>query len=223
MIPNTIHFIWMTKEAARMDDPIPEEVRDQIFRWHHHAADCAIRCWSWADFEDLMDDPEGQRTIDLIRACRLNAMKADIMRLAIIARLGGIWSDVKNRPRIDLRGQLPLHEKLFIAEHWPIPQKADTTGFYSNSFFGAEADNGFINATLDFALDKVAARAAEDSIPWITGGGVFTRLSKRDSMEQPYPIRADVAWQEWIQRVGMEYNKGGKHWSERQKSEPLYA
>lgn len=223
MIPNTIHFIWTTRESPRADDPIPAEVGQHLLAWHHAASNCALRCWSWADFEDLMSDAQGRRIIDLIRTCRLQAMKADVMRLAILSRLGGIWSDVKNRPRIDLSRHLPLTEKLFIAEHWPIPQKPNTTGFYSNSFFGAEPDNAFINATLDFALEKVAARSAEDSIPWLTGGGVFTRIAKRGTSGQPYAVKADLCWTDWIQRVGMEYNKGGKHWSERQKTEPLYA
>lgn len=74
MIPNTIHFIWMTKEAARIDDPIPDEVRDQIFRWHHHAADCAIRCWGWAEFEALERvDPAGWDGLQQARTALVRA------------------------------------------------------------------------------------------------------------------------------------------------------
>lgn len=224
MIPNTIHFIWTTTNAPRAKDPIPDEVQRQFIAWSKSAPDCTLRVWSWTDFEDLMSaDAKGRGILDLTRSCRLPAMRADLMRLAIVSRAGGIWSAVKNRPRTSLRGRLPLHVPLFIAEHWPIPQKPVTTGFYCNHFFGAVPDHPFINAALDFALAKVATRATDDSIAGLTGGGVFTRIAKRGTHGQPHAINSKTCWQDWLQRVGMEYNKGGKHWSERQKTEPLYA
>lgn len=223
LIPNTVHFIWMTQQAERADDPLPEEVGEQILRWHQYASNCSVRCWSWGDFADLMaGDKDGKRIIELVNSCKMHAMKADIMRLIIISRLGGIWSDVKNQPLIDMKPLIPLDCSLFIAEHWPIEQKPDTTDFFSNSFFGAEKDNPFINACIDFALDKVESKFDDASITSITGGGVFTRLAKRDSSLDLVRITSDQCWNNWLKRTPMKYNAGDLHWSKRQKTESIY-
>ncbi|MEO3479092.1 glycosyltransferase [Phaeobacter sp. CAU 1743] len=213
----------MTGQLSRLEDPLPDEVEERLDEWRRLNSSLEIVCWSWEDFRDLVSvDEEGRRVLAAVQSCRLIAMKSDIMRLEILRRLGGVWSDMKNKPQFDFISELPLKQDGFLVEHWPFPKKQDTRNFFSNSLFGCAPQNGFISESLQFSLERVEEKASGETIPFLTGGGVFTRLFKRDPAGVAAVVKADVCWGGWIVRKAMSYNAGSKHWSVRQKTEPLY-
>ena len=223
LIPRVVHFIWMTGELSRLEDPLPNEVESRLNEWRQLNSSLDVTCWSWEDFRDLVSvDEEGRRVLAAVQSCRLIAMKSDIMRLEILRRLGGVWSDMKNKPQFDFISEIPWGEDVFLVEHWPFPKKQDTHNFFSNSLFGCVSRNEFISDSLRFALGRVEERSSDETIPFLTGGGVFTRLFKRNPTKVTAVVNADMCWGGWILRKAMSYNSGSKHWSVRQKNEPLY-
>lgn len=218
-VPKKLHFLWTTGEAARTDDPVSAEVAVQIGLWRGFFPDFGIQVWSWAECADLLDDDDGREVLDLIRRCRFTAMKSDLLRLAILSREGGIWSDVKNRPLRAFGGEVP--GPAFLAEHFPLPSRPDLTGHLCNSFLGAEAGHPFIGRALDLALANVRNRAT-GSVFDLTGGGIFKRLAYRNDPALPPALPWRLCWGDWMTRTGMSYNAGALHWSQRQKVDPLY-
>lgn len=219
-IPRMIHLMWTTKECDRDGDPLPAEVADRVALFRRMLPDAQVVCWSWADVEDLLDDTEGQRILKAARSCTLTAMRVDLLRLAIVHRVGGIWSDMKNRPLCDFTRHLPA-EGPVLCEHFPTPAQPDPMGKLCNSFFAARPGDAFLELALTTALQTVEARQA-GSVFDLTGGGLFNRLRRGWTGPELQVLPLRPVWTQWLRRTQMGYNAGDLHWSVRQKTEPLY-
>jgi mannosyltransferase OCH1-like enzyme len=80
-ISRTIHQIWIGP------DPLPEDHRGWIETWRRHHPNWEHRLWTE---EDLPDDPIRPEVLDRLRA---PVERADILRLEILYRHGGIYVD----------------------------------------------------------------------------------------------------------------------------------
>jgi hypothetical protein len=81
MIPRTIHHIWIGP------DPLPEDHRPWIESWRHHHPTWEHRLWTE---ENLPDDPIRPEILERLRA---PVERADILRLEILYRFGGVYVD----------------------------------------------------------------------------------------------------------------------------------
>jgi inositol phosphorylceramide mannosyltransferase catalytic subunit len=80
-IPRTIHQIWIGP------DPLPEDHRGWIETWRTHHPEWEHRLWTE---DDLPDDPIRPEVLDRMR---MPVERADILRLEILYRQGGVYVD----------------------------------------------------------------------------------------------------------------------------------
>lgn len=219
-----IHFIWFTGPYARNDDMLPNEVAVQLNCWAETHPHLTIKCWSWSDCTQLLSDPEGQRIMNCVKACRFPAMQADILRLAILYRQGGIWSDIKNQPRCSFINPSLCSNDLVLAEHFPLEQRPDPMGKLCNSFFICTRGHNFIRLVLNNAITNVEERRL-GGVFGLTGGSLFDYWAGKTSIKNAdgtVILDHITLWSRFIKRVAMSYNKGEMHWSRRQKNESVY-
>lgn len=81
MIPRVIHQIWIGP------DPLPEEHRGWIETWTRHHPQWEHRLWTE---ENLPEDPNRPEILERLRA---PVERADILRLEILYRHGGVYVD----------------------------------------------------------------------------------------------------------------------------------
>jgi inositol phosphorylceramide mannosyltransferase catalytic subunit len=81
MVPRTIHHIWLGP------DPLPAEQRPWIESWKRHHPQWEFRLWTE---EDLPEDPIRPEILERLRA---PVERADILRLEILYRHGGLYLD----------------------------------------------------------------------------------------------------------------------------------
>jgi mannosyltransferase OCH1-like enzyme len=81
LIPKTIHHIWIGP------DPLPEDHGPWIESWKVHHPDWEHRLWTE---ENLPEDPIRPEILERLRA---PVERADILRLEILYRHGGVYAD----------------------------------------------------------------------------------------------------------------------------------
>jgi inositol phosphorylceramide mannosyltransferase catalytic subunit len=81
VIPRTIHHIWIGPE------PLPEDHRRWIETWRRHHPKWEHRLWTE---ENLPEDPIRPEVLDRLR---VPVERADILRLEILYRHGGLYVD----------------------------------------------------------------------------------------------------------------------------------
>lgn len=88
-IPRTIHQIWLGPS-------VPDEVSEFHETWRHHHPGWEYKLWGDGDFAWL-------KNVELFNAAGPAAIKADIARLEILCRYGGLYvdSDVECHRSID--------------------------------------------------------------------------------------------------------------------------
>jgi mannosyltransferase OCH1-like enzyme len=81
VIPRTIHHIWIGP------DPLPDAYQPWIASWKHHHPDWSHRLWTE---ENLPEDPIRPEVCERLRH---PVERADILRLEILFRHGGVYVD----------------------------------------------------------------------------------------------------------------------------------
>jgi hypothetical protein len=81
MIPRTIHHIWIGP------DPLPDDHKPWIESWKRHHPDWEFRLWTE---DNLPEDPVRPEILERLRA---PVERADILRLEILYRHGGVYLD----------------------------------------------------------------------------------------------------------------------------------
>jgi hypothetical protein len=133
VIPRIFHQIWLGP------DPFPKDYVAYRETWRRHHPEWELRLWT----ED--DLPEGLRRPEAAERLRAPAERADILRLELLWRFGGVYADVDIEC---LRPIDPLIDEveLFIGLAKP--------GRVNNALLGAVADHPL----LDRALNEVRPR-----------------------------------------------------------------
>ena len=158
-----------------------------------------------------------------MQVCRFPTMQANLVRLVLILKFGGFWSDLKNVVLRPFLQEVAAH-KLVLVEHQPMPDPRPP-GYLTNSFFGAEAGHPFLKTCLEEAILGIKRRE-EGSLSKITGlvlmNRLYTQPEQATRLGEYLFLEQETAWRHNMKRVGASYQRGGKHWSEMQKGKSLY-
>jgi mannosyltransferase OCH1-like enzyme len=221
-IPRLVHQLWIDPSGSNRN--LPQDVHFNVRRWQelHPAFMCMV--WSLPDLEPMLKNVAGLNIWSSMRHLRFPAMQADVVRLALIFQYGGFWSDLKNCPLRPFLGYLIDKPSAIFVEHWPTSSQPSPAGYICNAFFGAERQNSFIFACLKQAHENIRPRPRM-LVFEMTGGGLIQRIRRRCGTDCRKGVRVlshrDV-WNVLMKRTAASYNVGNRHWSFRQKREPLY-
>jgi hypothetical protein len=128
VIPRILHFIWIGP------DPLPADQRPWIESWKRHHPDWEHRIWTE---ENLPEDPIRPEIAELLRA---PVERADILRLEILYRHGGVYLDT------DLECLRPLDAVLEGQDFVGVCHKP---GRITNTAIAAEAGHPLLERALE--------------------------------------------------------------------------
>jgi mannosyltransferase OCH1-like enzyme len=148
LIPRIFHQIWVGA------DPLPPEYARYSQTWADHHPDWELRLWTEGSLPDGLRRPEAAERL------RAPAERADILRLEVVWRFGGVYMDADFEC---LRSIEPLIEDagFFIGHAKP--------GRVNNALFGAVAGHPI----LDRALDEIRPREVYGQNPKEATGPKF--------------------------------------------------
>ena len=156
-VPHTIHQIWLGPE------PLPDLHRPWIDSWRRHHPGWEHRLWTE---DDLPDDPVRPEILDRLRA---PVERADILRLEILLRHGGIYADT------DLECLGPVDELVEGEEFVAVCLKP---GRVTNTFIAAAAGHPLLERALHELkpMDVYWTTTARESIKEGAGPPLLRRL-----------------------------------------------
>lgn len=223
MIPKSLHAFWTPPDNSTSD--LPPDIKENVQSWHRHQPDFSIKTWTLAEIDDL-DDVFGINVLSAMNICRFIAMKSDLIRLVLIARHGGFWSDLKNHFIEEVFSNTIVESDLFLVEHWPTEEMPTPDNYYCNSLIGCKPGNDFILAALEDACTSIHRRSRDGGVFGVTGGRLISRTVARrfpDGLpDRVSKLSWDKLWDIKVSRSGGSYNSTGRHWAERQKLEDIY-
>lgn len=140
--------------------------------------------------------------------------KADILRLAVLLRDGGVWADMDDRCLQPLASFLrPGTDALF----WQEP-----SGHIGNNFIAARPNHPVLGKALVLATDAIN-RGDRDKVWMLTGPGLLTRafalvLAERGAAWRDWLGTVQVVdefelWRQIAYHCQLSYKLQGKHWS----------
>jgi len=127
MIPRVFHHIWLGP------DPLPEEHRPLMKSWKRHHPDWEFRLWTE---DNLPEDPIRPEIAERLRA---PVERADILRLEILYRHGGVYVDT------DLECLRPIDEALAGSDFVGVCLKP---GRMTNTFIAAAPGHPLLHRAL---------------------------------------------------------------------------
>jgi FkbM family methyltransferase len=157
MIPRIIHQIWIGP------DPLPDDHRPWIESWKRHHPDWEHRLWTE---EDLPSNPIRPEILERLRA---PVERADILRLEILYRHGGVYADT-DLECLRSMDHVVEDEEFICVCHKP--------GRVTNTFIGSMPDHPL----LERALREIRPRevywttSAPESIKETAGPPFLERL-----------------------------------------------
>jgi hypothetical protein len=128
MIPKTFHHIWLGP------DPLPKEHGPWIETWKRHHPDWEFTLWTE---ENLPEDPIRPEVVERLRA---PVERADILRLELLYRYGGVYLDT------DLECLRPLDPELEGEEFVGVCHKP---GRITNTAIAAAPAHPLLERALD--------------------------------------------------------------------------
>jgi mannosyltransferase OCH1-like enzyme len=156
-VPRTIHHIWIGP------DPLPDEHRPWIESWRRHHPTWEHRLWTEGD---LPEDPIRPEILERLRA---PVERADILRLEILFRHGGVYVDT------DLECLRPLDDLLDDEEFVGVCLKP---GRVTNTFIAAVPGHALLERALRELrpMDVYWTTSARESIKEVAGPPLLRRL-----------------------------------------------
>ena len=94
MIPQIVHQLWIDPGHTNTGQAqIPDDIRRNIATWDAHHPDIAHHEWTLDDLRHILQDFDGMDIWGAMQVCRFPTMQANLVRLVLILKFGGFWSD----------------------------------------------------------------------------------------------------------------------------------
>lgn len=149
LVPRIIHQIWVGP------DPLPDEFASYIETWRHHHPKWTHRLWTEENLPTDLRHPEALERI------RHPAERADILRLELLWRQGGVYVDADFECR---RAMDPYIGDADFFTAWLKPRPEGKPGRVNNAFVGSVPGHPLLERALDelrpqecYGFDKSAS------------------------------------------------------------------
>ena len=222
MNKRNVFAIWISPEA---NDNLPEDIQTNIKAWKKYHPDYSFDVYSLDDcFSIIGNNIFGFPIKEMVETCRFIAMKSDVLRLALIYKIGGVYTDLKNKPVTSFLESLEQN-KVYLCEHHPTENKPDPQGCFYNSFISSPPDSPLIKDIIVEVLTNIKNRQETGGVSGVSGSSAILRvLSRAKSNDKVYDFEGlsyREVWGKKMIRTAASYNATG-HWSTLQKKESLY-
>lgn len=207
-----LHQFWHDPNPPAWVEALSQEWQSFHPGWHYHRF----------DVHEAIDFMRAEFAPDIHAAfcdIRLPSMVADVFRLALLLRQGGVYVDMATRCYAPLDDWLNLREGLVVLRrphHIPL---AASNGFIATAGPG----HPFIAAAWEIVASRIVRREGVN-VGHTTGPRVLRTLFERSPELFPrYVVEAESITS--MLRIGSssQHLPGTQHWSKRQLVEPLYA
>jgi mannosyltransferase OCH1-like enzyme len=150
LIPRIIHRIWLGSE------PLPDEFGEYGDSWRRQHPDWEMRLWTDDDLPEVSD-------VETLARARTPAERADVVRLELLRRFGGVYTDT------DVECQRSLE---------PLIAGVSAFACFSRPGHVGTAVIGSVpgHPALERAVREVSGRVGEGHIGDVAGPKYFTRL-----------------------------------------------
>lgn len=202
-IPSLLHQYW--------DRELPEDVAALIARTQAANPQLAHRLWDDKAARELLGEMAEPDWLRAYRAARHPAVRADLFRLALLWRMGGIYMDADDlavgpiAPRLGDGARLVGYQELY--------------GTIGNNFLAAAPEHPLVRAMLDEATAEILAGGSDP--PWLsTGPALVSRViagavardarALADHEVNIWPLHAYRAVIQAGRKVG--YKSGRRNW-----------
>jgi mannosyltransferase OCH1-like enzyme len=218
MIPKRFHQYWT--DPQRRGGLLPDDVKPNCESWRHLYPDFDYCLWSDETLDDVLCNVGSLDVWSHVEMCRLPAMRADLIRLALVFELGGFWMDLRIKALTRVPDEILEFEGPVVVEHRRPAARLVPEGSLSNSFFGAPPRSDTVLHALQSACANVARRASGDIFE-ITGPALLD-AAVRHTAEPVMVVPNTDFWDVIVDRTRVAYNSQGMHWTHRQRKEDLY-
>lgn len=205
MIPRVIHQFWDRPEP-------PADVRALIARCRTINPDWAHVLWSDESAAAFIEGQFGSDAVRCFRACRLPAVRADVLRLAVAVILGGAYVDAGAR----MASRLDAMRKDRCVLYAP-------GGKLMNGFFMTPPQHFFFVRLWNKSQRNIR-RYRSDSVSALAGPGLFAFVWKQITPDE----RASISVLGWPELrtfmkpdVPLSVHATEGHWSVRMGKEPI--
>jgi hypothetical protein len=211
-IPNVVHMIWKTRE-------LPDAALDIAVEWARKEPHYRYKITTDAECEELSKEFPTLRP--RYANLKMNVMKADICRLLVVYKFGGIYRD------LDVQHVKPLRE--WFDHSLPVVYGHEDEHL-CQWFFAAHAGNACIRKVIDHVTEAIANvsldfNAHPELVIDSTGPGAFTEgmkgcptpptltVADLDDGQGPPPVRRDELekWLRVVARGAAEAGRLGRH------------
>jgi len=219
-IPPIVHLFWVPPDGA--SEHVPNEILESLESWEamHPNVDCKL--WLENDVLDALKDSHPQ-FMEAFKLCRLPAMRADLVRIALLYKYGGFWSDLRNKALAPfLSGLLPVSKPILV-EHFQMPSRPDPSRYLCTSFMGSPRESELMKDFLANVIENVINRRKGGIFNLTGAGALMNFIEKKGLLDNDYLIlHWHYFWDLCLKRTPGKYNATRGHWSVRQKNEALF-
>lgn len=207
-IPKTIHQYWEGRD-------VPTDVAAFTQRLSDRHPDHEHRLWRFSDARQWLRNNYEPAVARAFGSARHASVRADLFRLAVLLRVGGLYVDIDDWCRAALHPLLPVDARLVLHQ--------EELGSVGNNFIAVEPGHPFIEACLEEAVEGVLHGSGE--MTWfLTGPGLFTRVLAAQIAAMPSPSvpSGTLIWprhvlsQKLAKQRPMAYKSAGHHWHARE-------
>lgn len=205
-IPRKIYKFWDS-------ELVPDDVRDLVRSWEEVNPDYQVELFNNASAERFLATSLPTDVQAAYRRVREPAQKADIFRLALLAVMGGVYSDADDRCFAPLSSIIPAGARLVLFQ--------ENLGSSANNFIAVTPGHPVIVTALQKVVEAVL-RGDADTIWLLSGPGLLTRVlaghAAGCSTSTPWPEGTALLTLQQLHRAVAEhchtgYKNQRKHWS----------
>lgn len=199
----------------------PDEISQLMTSWRTWVPHEAYRCFNDQSAWDFLKDHSSAHVLRAFESSAHPTLRADLLRLSVLAVHGGVWGDADDRCCESLEPLIQSGEKLVLLQ--------EPYGTLGNNFIASVPNHPFIN----YALERVARNILDRegrSIWFISGPGALTLVfcqyysATLKQLKLPAGVRiidTHTLSRTIAQHLPLAYKHQGSHWnhtSQRQHS-----
>lgn len=209
---NTLFFFWEGLKNEQLQQLQSQWIRlypELIAREHNRAS--ALQ---------FINQHFDSRTAEAFEMCKPAAMQSDLFRVCSIVAKGGLYVDCATKPIKKLSVDIfNLDSKLILSRM--------ETMRISNSFIAAKKEHPALLDILETIVNNIHGQSDQFGRPsndvlWVTGPANYQHLRLPTNREVLNTILVEE--DKIFERINdLPHKKNGKHWTELQKSQSIYA